>query len=263
MKVVIIGCGVMGSALARHFSKKHSVILCDKGSERSASLAKELGAEVYARQADAVEKADAAVLAVKPKDLPTVAKAIAGSLNKDKIVLSVLAGTPLKALSKHFPEGCLVRLMPNLALTCGEGVIGLADDPLLKAEAKKSVEELLEGLGLLTWLPEEKLEALTSIAGSGPAFLFVLIEAMIDSGIYLGFSSEQSRELALKTIEGAAKLLRTTNLHPGQLKWKVASPGGTTIAGLKELENRAVRGAIMETFIAAYERAHKMAEEHN
>jgi len=258
MKVAVIGCGVMGTALARHFSKKHPVILCDVGYERSAALAKELGAEVYARHADAVKKADLVVLCVKPKDLTRVVDAIAQEATEQKTILSVLAGVSLKILKACFPLSSVVRTMPNLAMTCGEGVVGVVDDPALPAETRTAVAALFDGLGLVAWLPEDKLDALTALTGSGPAFLFVLIESMIDSGLLLGFGARESKEFVLKVVEGAVAILRTTHLHPGELKWKVASPGGTTIAGLRSMESNGVRGIIMEAFAAAYQRAKEM-----
>lgn len=258
MKVAVIGCGVMGSALARHFSKKHPVILSDRTCTKSAALAKELGGEVYLRQIDAIEKADLIILAVKPKDLKLVAKEIGGAFRSNQIVVSVLAGTPLKLLHQYFLQAKIIRAMPNLALTCGEGVIGFVDTPELSSGIKDEINTLFQGLGLLVWLSEEKLEGVSALAGSGPAFIFVLIEAMIDSGIALGFTQAESKELVLKTLEGAIKLLRETGSSPAELKWKVTSPGGTTIAGLKVLERGAIRGVLMETFQATYLKAEEL-----
>lgn len=261
MKVAIIGCGEMGSGFARHFSKDHSVILCDIGYERSAALAKELGAEVYARHADAVQKAELVILAVKPKDLQSVAKAISREMGAQKTIVSVLAGVSLAVLKHYFPSAAVVRMMPNLAMTCGKGVIGLVDDPSLSETVRNCMINLFQDLGLLVWLAEEKLNGLTALTGSGPAFLFVLIEAMIDSGILLGFGAQQSKELILEVLEGSVAILRKTNLHPGELKWKVASPEGTTISGLHSLEKSGLRAGIMEAFMAAYERAKQMQEQ--
>lgn len=261
MKVAVIGCGVMGSVLARSFAVHHSVILCDKSQERSAMLAKELGAEVYARQTDAVSKAEVVVLAVKPKDLPTAAKAIGGALTEGKLLISILAGTSLETLKRYFPKTNIVRMMPNLGVTCRKGVSGLVDDPQLSEDWKKKAEGLLGDLGLLCWLPEDKVDALTALTSSGVAFVAVLIEAMVDSGILLGFTAHESQDFILKTLEGTVELLRATHLHPAELKWQVASPGGATIAGLKVLEEMGVRGALMEAYAAAFERGKEMHEE--
>lgn len=258
MRVAVIGCGVMGSALARHFIKIASVILCDHRGERGGALAKELGAEVYSRQSDAVEKADVIVLAVKPSDLDEVSETTARSLSKNQLLISVLAGTSTSRLKEQFPKPVVLRVMPNLALICGQAVIGIVNDTTLSADWSQKVKGLFSGLGLLAFLPEEQIEALTALTGSGPAFLSVLIEAMIDSGLLLGFTLEDSREYVLKTIEGTVALLRDQKMHPADLKWKVASPGGTTIAGLQILEESGIRGTLMKTFAAAFSRAQEM-----
>ena len=145
-------------------------------------------------------------------------------------------------------------MMPNLALTCGSGVIGLTEDPALHESVKKSVGALLQGLGLVVWLPEAKIEALTPLAASGPAFVLVMIEAMIEAGIFMGFTAGEAQELVLKTIEGTVDLLRASGKHPAALKWDIASPAGTTIAGIKEMEERGVRAGIAAALMAAYRR---------
>ncbi len=260
MKIAIVGCGVMGGAFAKHFAREHSVLLCDTDQRKAQSLAKEIEGKVYERFHDAVQEAEVIVLAVKPKDLAEVAKLIAASFSKKQLLISVLAGTPLSVLKKYCPEATILRIMPNLALTCGQGVIGLVDDHLSQ-EMKTKGEYLLSGLGLLAWVPESKIEALGALSGSGPAFVFVLIEAMIESGICMGFTPKEAREFVLKMMEGAVSLVKETQKHPAELKLEVASPAGMTIAGLREMEAAGVRSGILNTFLAAYERGLEMQEE--
>ncbi len=261
MKIAVVGCGMMGGALARHFAKSHSVVLCDRGMKKSQSLAREIGADAVERINDAVSDADIILLAVKPKNLADVAKATTASLSKKQILLSVLAGTPLAVLRKHFPEVSLVRMMPNLALMCGQGVIGLVEDPYLTPENKKLAQSILEGLGLLHWLAEEKVEALTALSASSPALVYVVLESMIESGISMGFTYSESEEFVLKTVEGAIALLRHSKKHPAELKIQIASPGGTTIAALKEIESTGVRAGIWSSVLAAYHRGLHMTDE--
>ncbi len=252
MKIVVVGCGVMGGALAKHFARTNEVQLYDHHKEKSEKLARETGAKVCENLTEAAKESDLILLAVKPKDLTEAAKAMSAAAKG--IVLSVLAGTSLSTLKKHFSSASSVRLMPNLGLTCGEGVLGLTEDPALPEEVKHEVEALLKGLGLIVWLPESKIEALTPLAASGPAFVLVMIEAMIEAGIFMGFTAVEAQELVMKTIEGTVALLRSSKKHPAALKWDIASPAGTTIAGMKELEEQGVRAGIAAALMAAYRR---------
>ncbi len=249
MKMAIIGCGVMGSALARHFSKRGSLMLCDRNVERSAALAQELGA-VSCEIDEAIKNAEVVVLAIKPKDLEAFAKKTATLFSAKHLLISVLGSTSLERLRHFFPQPILVRALPNLPVLCGKGIVGFATDA--SATYQQQVNDLFQGVGLLKWLSEAHLEALSALAGCGPAFVFVLIEAMIDSGVFLGFNHQDASALVLQLLEGSVELLKTTQKHPGELKWQVASPGGTTIAGLKVLEESGVRGILMNVFQAAF-----------
>lgn len=248
----------MGAAFARHFAKKEELFLCDHEFERAASLAKELKAKVCKTAKEAASQADVIFLAMKPADLQSVVKELNGSLTKNQLVVSILAGTTLEVLKKGFPRTPILRMIPNLAITCEAGVLGLVEDPLISTALRKKIEKLFLGLGLIVWVPESKIDALTALAGSGPAFIFVLVEAMIDSGVLLGFSHQEAREFALQTIQGSVELLQKTGKTPSELKWQVASPKGTTISGLKALEKKGFRDAVLSAFSAAYERAKEM-----
>jgi pyrroline-5-carboxylate reductase len=261
MKIAVIGCGVMGGALARHFAKTHTVFLSDRDKKKGMKLAEEIRASFLENASDAVQKADYILLAVKPKDLAELSGLIAPILTHQHVILSVLAGTTLPILKKHLPAATLIRIMPNLALTVGEGVIGLAEEGKLNAQQKSEIEALFRGLGLLLWLPDAKMEALTALSASSPAFIYVMIEEMIEAGVDSGFSAQESREIVLKTMEGAVALLRQSNKHPAELKLQIASPAGTTIAGLKEMEVSGVRAGIWNAVLAAYHRGLQMLKE--
>ena len=249
MQVTVIGCGVMGSALARHFSRCYSLILCDRNQNKTVALAKELNAAVCSDPVEAVQKSQITLLAIKPKDLRDFSKYVKGAFSKTHLLISILGATSLEVLRQAFPEPVLVRALPNLPVICGKGVVGFATE---KEIDKKQIEDLFQGVGLLSWVSEPQLEALSALAGSGPAFIFVLIEAMMESGVFLGFKPEQALDLVLQTLEGSIALLKTTQKHPAALKLQVASPGGTTIAGLKVLEESSIRGALMNVFLATY-----------
>lgn len=261
MKIAVIGCGIMGTAFARHFAKKGQVVLSDRDKKRAETLAHELRCASQEKLTDAVHGADVILLAVKPKDLPSVAKAIASTLSDNTILISILAGIPLSHLKKHFSRASLLRIMPNLALTCNEGVIGMVDDGHLPERVKKTAETLFEGMGLLAWLPENKVEALTALTASGIGMIFLMIEAMVEGGIFMGFSAQESKEFVLKAIEGAVAMLNKTGQHPAELKLNISSPGGTTIAGLKEMEDRGVRSGIINALLASHHRGLQMLHE--
>lgn len=251
MKITIIGCGVMGSALARHFSQHHSLILCDRHAERAQNLAQELNSQV-ADSNSAIEQADVVLLAIKPKDLSAFAQKTAEHFTNRHLLISILAATSLANLRQLFPRPQLLRALPNLPIICGKGIVGLSTATQENAFDQKQIEALFQGVGLLQWLPESQLEALSALVGSGPAFVFVLIEAMVDSGIFLGLKPQDALALILQLLEGSVALLKATQKHPGELKWQVASPGGTTIAGLKSLEESGIRGILMKAFEAIY-----------
>jgi pyrroline-5-carboxylate reductase len=255
MKIGIIGCGVMGGAFARQFAKKHQVIVFDRTREKAKALAKEIQGASAENLHEFAKTVDLIMLAVKPKDLNKVASEIGHTMPKGTLVLSILSGTSTETLRKNFPNASILRLMPNLALVCGHSVIGIVDEVCVTQEMRTMMETLLADLGLLVWISESKMEALTALAGSGPAFIYVIIEAMIESGIAMGFSAKESQELSLKTIEGAVALLRASGKHPGDLRWQISSPEGTTIAGLNEMESCGVRSGIIKTFLATYQRA--------
>lgn len=258
MKIAIIGCGVIGSALARHFAQKQEVLLCDHTFEKSRRLANEIQAKAYEHPLKAIEQAEMVVLAFKPKDLGNFANEMAHAFKPHHLLVSVLAGTSVALLQRYFPSPLIIRAMPNLPMICGEGIIGFVKTAEVTPERRKRIEDVFQGLGLLPWLSEEHLEALSAIAGSGPAFVFVMVEAMIESGIMLGFSAEQARDFVLKTIEGSVALLKATGKSPLELKTHVASPGGTTMAGLKVLEDSDIQGIIKKTYQSTFLRAREL-----
>jgi len=258
MKIAIIGCGVIGSALARHFALKNEMFLCDHTFGKSAALAQEIGGKAYENAADAIDKAEMVVLAFKPKDLMVFAEKNSPAFKPGVMVVSVLAGTSVVLLKKLFPSALIIRSMPNLPMIAGEGVIGFVETSEITAAKKKEIEAIFQGLGLLSWLSESHLESLSALAGSGPGFIFLLIQGMIESGIELGFSPEQAREFVLKTLEGSVALLKSTGKSPEELKTNVASPGGTTMEGLKVLEESGIREILKKTYQATFQKAKKL-----
>lgn len=259
MQITIIGCGNMGQGLAQRLSQTNQLFLYDHNNEKSELLAQKGYGKACTSIMEALRSSEMIILAVKPQNLKEVAESIKDNLRDSQMVVSLLAGTTIETLRHFFPSVKIMRMMPNLPLIYGEGVIGLSVSKERENEDKEHLTKIFESLGKIYWLSEEKIDALTALAGSGPAFFFVMIEAMIDAGIAMGFSASDAQSLIYQMLRGSLTLLEQTSKHPGELKWQIASPQGTTIAGLKRLEEVALRGGIMNTFLAAYDRANKLS----
>ncbi len=253
MKITIIGCGNMGKALAQRLSQTNQLFLYDHHIENAESVAQDGYGKACKDIEDALHASEMIILAVKPQNLKQVATLIKDSLQENQIIVSLLAGTPNIALRRCFPTAHIVRMMPNLPLIYGEGVIGLSSDEKVQKEDKEHLTKIFEVLGKVYWIPEEKMDGLTALTGSGPAFFFTIVEAMIDAGIAMGFTAKDAQGLVYQMLQGSLVLLEKSAQHPGELRWQIASPQGTTIAGLRKLEELALRGGIINAFLAAYE----------
>jgi pyrroline-5-carboxylate reductase len=233
-----IGSGNMAAALARGLvGEVDTMLFADSGSGRAAALAAELGGEALPAEAVA-DRADAIVLAVKPAALDAVAPALQDA---DEIV-SVLAATPLSRLREAFPDALILRTMPNVGVEVRQGVICVCGDAL-----SPWVGAALEQIARLVEIDEEDFDAATAVMGCAPAYLALAVEAIADAGVEDGLDAEVARELIVETTAGTAELLRRH--HPADVRRAVASPGGSTEAGLEELDRLGARGA----FVAAVE----------
>lgn len=258
-QIAIIGCGNMGKALAQRLSPTHKLFLYDHNKEKAKFLEQQGYGKACKDILEALFSSEITILAVKPQNLAQLAESIKEKLRDPQMVVSLLAGTTIETLRHYFPAVKIVRMMPNLPLIYGEGVIGLSLSKKLTNEDEEQLKKIFGSLGKIYWLEEEKIDALTALTGSGPAFLFPIVEAMIDAGIAMGFSASEAQSLIYQMLRGSLALLEQTGKHPGELKWQIASPEGTTIAGLKRLEELALRGGIINTFLAAYDRAKKLS----
>lgn len=259
--MAIIGCGNMGSAFAQRLSSTHHLYFYDHNLDKAEKLEVKGYGKACHDAREAVSEAELIVLAVKPYNIKETANAIGKMLKKGQLVISLLSGTTLETLKGLFPKVHIVRMMPNLALIYGEGVIGLSADSDFPSKTKDEMTKTFGILGKTYWITEDKFNALTALTGSGPAFFFAMVEAMVDSGVAMGFTAPQAQELVYQMLQGSLTLLEKSSKHPAELKWQITSPRGTTIAGLKRLEEAAIRGGIMNTFLAAYDRANEQASE--
>lgn len=267
-KVAVIGVGNMGSALVRGLVGRaglagRDVIAADADRARLQALAREVGIEAAASNRQAAEQSEAVVLAVKPGVLRSVAEEISPVLTPDQTVISIAAGVSCGRLQQWLGAArpALVRVMPNTPALVGAGAIAVAPGPGLDAERLEGVARLLGALGDVVVVEEPLMDAVTGLSGSGPAFVFLMMEALADGGVAAGLPRPIAARLAAQTVLGAARLAMETGQHPGALKDMVASPAGTTVAGLAELERAGFRGAVISAVMAAARRARELSGE--
>lgn len=258
MKITIIGCGNMGKAFALRLSPHHSLFLIDHNPEKAVALQALGYGNACSKEDIGLIDSDYIIIAVKPQSLDSIVDLIHLHSPKCKII-SLLTGTTLSTLKQKFPLHTIIRMMPNLAITYGDGLVGLVSDESLLDIDKKQIVEICHLLGRSYWIKEDKINAFTALAGSGPAFILTIIESIVESGISMGFSANLAKELTAQMIKGTISLLEHSDRHPADLKWQITSPNGTTIAGIKQLELSGVRGGVMNGFLAAYERANELS----
>jgi pyrroline-5-carboxylate reductase len=212
-----------------------------------------------AGNAEVVAAGDVLILAVKPQMMPSLLDEIRPLLQPRHLVVSIAAGITLVELAHRLgTETRIVRVMPNTPALLNASASGYSGGPAATSEDLLLVGQLFQSVGVAYAVPEHQLDAVTGLSGSGPAFVYLMIEALADGGVRMGLPREVALKLAAQTVLGSARMVLETGLHPGQLKDAVASPGGTTIAGLHALERSGVRGAFMDAVQAATERAQQL-----
>jgi pyrroline-5-carboxylate reductase len=259
MRVGVIGFGNMGSAFAEGISRKvgrENVLVFDVSSERM-KVAREEGFPVASDVLFLVRESQLLLLAVKPKDVKGVLERVRDDLG-ERILVSVAAGIDTETLKRLSGTRRVVRLMPNINAKVGRAAIAVAFGEGLSREEREGLLELLSSCGNLYPIPEDLFDAFTAIAGSGPAFTMAFIDALALAGVMEGFPYHQALSIALDTVLGTADLLRTQGGNPGEWILKVASPGGTTIEGIKVLEERGFKGTLMECVRRTSEKAKRL-----
>lgn len=269
IKVGLIGCGAMGSALIEGFSKvlTNGIFLYDVYEPSSQGLANKIGGTVVSKTSDLLDNnCDYIVLAVKPY---LVKEAITSLFESKKdwngTIVSVAAGVSIDDLSNCIPSEYskkvnIIRLMPNTACLVGEGMIGLSCSTEVDATTIENVTTLLKTTGLVEQVPEKQLDAVTALSGSGIAYGFMFIEALADAGVQFGMTRKQAYIYASQMLKGASEMVLKTETHPAVLKDQVCSPGGITIAALQTLEEKGFRGAIIAAAKTAWETSVKMGK---
>ena len=259
----IFGAGVMGetllSGLIRSGRDVADLTITEKRADHGAQLNAKYGVRVL-DNATAAESAEVLVLVVKPQDMHGLLAEIRDHVAPGNLVVSLAAGITTDFLESRLPEGSsVVRVMPNTPALVDQGMAAISpgrhctDDHLAEAEA------LLRSCGRVVRVPENYQDAVTAISGSGPAYIFYVVEAMIEAGVVLGLPRATSTELVVQTLFGAATMLKETGEHPTVLRERVSSPGGTTVAALRQLDDHKVRAAFITAMEAAASRSHELA----
>ncbi|MBD5133124.1 MAG: pyrroline-5-carboxylate reductase [Clostridiales bacterium] len=271
-KAAFIGVGNMGGALARAACRAigpEEVVIANRTPAKAEALAAELGCGVVGSAADAVWAAEYLFFGVKPNGLRPLLEELAPQLRdrhrvgEDKVVVSMAAGLTIEDLRPHLAGAGyyvpIVRIMPNTCVAIGKGMTALCaweagEDHI------RGVEEILSASGVVERIPEGLMDQFSAVAGCGPAFVYPYIEALADGGVMAGLPREQAMEYAAQTMLGAAAMVLESGKHPGQLKDEVCSPGGSTIAGVAELERGGLRAAAINAVLAAYKRNQELGK---
>jgi pyrroline-5-carboxylate reductase len=262
--VAVVGAGVMGetllSGLIRAGRHPDTLLVVEKRPERMTELEERYGVEVVDTVA-AARRADTLALVVKPQDMAELLDELAPHVRPGQLVVSLAAGITSGFIESRLPEGvAVVRVMPNTPALVDEGMAAISAGSHCDEEHLLEAESLLASTGKVLRVPEKQQDAVTAISGSGPAYLFFVVEAMIEAGVHLGLPRSTSTELVVQTVVGSAKLLRETGEHPTVLRERVTSPAGTTAAAVRELEDHKVRAAFLRAMEAARDRSRALAE---
>lgn len=262
----IIGGGVMGEALLSRLLKRKTVlpqqvVVSDPQAARQNQLSETYRIQTTANNQDVVDRAEIVLLAIKPQIFDSVVQQISLVENRSsQLIVSILAGMPLSRLEQAFAEQPVVRAMPNTPATVGLGMTAIAPGQYTTSEHMQQAATIFEAVGEVVEVPEYQMDAVTGLSGSGPGYLAVVIEALTDGGVAVGLPRAIASKLAIQTMRGTAELLREGGLHPAELKDRVTSPGGTTIAGISRLEESAVRSGLIEAVRASYRRSQELGQ---
>ena len=264
VEVALVGAGVMGEAVLGSLVAAvgaDRVRVTDGRPEHGREVAQRHGVSWAEDNAAAADGADVVVLAVKPKDVAAVCADLSRTLREGALVVSVAAGISTAYLADRLPAGTrVVRVMPNTPATIGRGIAALSAGSSASEDDLDLVAQLLAGTGATVRVPEDQQDVVTSVSGSGPAYVFYLLEAMRDAGVAGGLEPELALQLARHTVAGAAELALASDADPAVLRERVTSPGGTTLAAITELDARGVRDAVQDAVRKAWERAAELGQ---
>ncbi len=257
-----IGCGNMGSAILQGLAGTQDITLLgvDHKKDHLAALHATTGLEVVCEASALAARSDIILLAVKPDQVCTVIEEICPELRSDKVLVSIAAGVSLVAMRQAASGKVpMVRVMPNTPAMVGRGIYGICfDDPTLSSHTAHTVQALFSSIGKVVVLPEGKFEAFSAVVGCGPAYVFQMMEAVIEAAVTVGFTRQEATDMVKELFAGSCALAEQTGTHPSLLREMVTSPAGMTIAGTNQLDRTGVRGHIIDAVLAAYQKGKEM-----
>ena len=262
-RIAVFGGGVMGEALLSGLVRSgigaDRLVVIERRADRAEELRKRYSIDVV-DTADAASDADTLVLVVKPQDMASLLDELAPALQSGALVISLAAGITTAYLEGRLPSGTpVVRVMPNTPALVDEGMAAISPGLHCDESHLAEAEQLLSAVGKVVRVAEKHQDAVTAISGSGPAYIFYVVEAMIEAGVLLGLPRSTANELVVQTLVGAAKMLKETGEHPTVLRENVTSPAGTTVAALRALDDHKVRAAFLSAMEAARDRSRELA----
>lgn len=265
-RIAVIGGGNMGEALAAGMvsaghASREEIIIAEPVEARRKHLKDTHRFEAVPPGPEVVREARSVVFAVKPQILGEVLDQLAGAISQDHLLISIVAGIPTDRYTRVFgPTARIIRVMPNTPALIGEGAAALCMGGAATAQDLFDAKAMMKSVGQVVVVTESLMDAVTGLSGSGPAYVFQFIEALADGGVRAGLPRETALLLAAQTVKGSAQMILELNEHPGRLKDMVASPGGTTIAGLHTLEKKGLRGAVMDAVYSAAKRSAELGK---
>lgn len=265
-RVAFIGSGVMAEAMMKGLVSQElltgdQIIASDPRRERGHELVARYGVNFTQNNAEAAQNAEIIVLSTKPQVVADVAKSVNGNASDAKLILSILAGVRISTLSSSFGNANVVRSMPNTPAQIGQGITVWTATRNVPEAGREQARMMLRALGEEIYVEDEKfLDMATALSGSGPAYVFLFMEALIDAGVHLGFSRRDAEQLVLQTVRGSVDYAMQSNMHPAPLRNQVTSPGGTSASALYELEKGGLRTVIADGVWAAYRRSVELGD---
>lgn len=252
-----MGEALLSRLIAQKVYAPEEVLVSDPQEQRRNLLVQQYQVRAIADNQPIIDTTKTLLLAIKPQVFETVVGGLKQS-NAHQVVISILAGVPLSKLEAAFPGQPVIRAMPNTPATVGAGMTAIAPGQYTQPEHLALATRLFEAVGDVVEVPESLIDAVTGLSGSGPGYIALVVEALTDGGVAVGLPRAIAAKLALQTVRGTAELLQTSGMQPAELKDRVTSPGGTTIAGIAQLEKSGFRSALIEAVRAAYHRAREL-----